>query len=225
MKLLPILLLATTSIAFAEMRTWTFEKTGKTMEAEVVGFSGESAVMKQPGGKTYNVPIAYLSEKDRQYLTEQRAKQWKTVEIAKLEGSVSAGRYKKCTVNAAGFEGPILIQLLPTSVEDILNKSNQQESDIADANAYVNNRGTELRRAEAQAADNNRSTGTTNYYVKAAAKVDLAEAAENLPKMQKSHADYLAQTKTARTVKIKNTGQVYEGLQVWECADPRKASQ
>ena len=225
MKLLTVILLATTMAAVAEMRTWTFEKSGKTIEAEVVGFSGANAMMKLADGKSYTVPIAFLTETDRAYLTEQKTKMWKEVEIVKLEGAASAGRYKKCTVRGTGMEGQILIQLLPASVEEVLNKSNQQTAEIAGLTDWVDNRGSELRRAEAQAIDANRASGTTNYYVKASAKADMADAQENLPRLEKAHVDYVAQTKGARTVKIKNTGFVYEGLPVWECADPRKSGQ
>ncbi len=220
-----ILLLASTFMAAAEMRTWTFEKGGKTIEAELVGFAGDKATMKLPDGKAYTVPVAYLVGKDRAYLAEQKTKLWKDVEIVKLEGATSAGRYKRCVVRGGGVDETILIQLLPLSVEEILNKSNQQTAEISELSGWIDNRDAELRRAEAQANDANRSTGTTNYYVKATAKVDVADARENLPKRQKAHLDYVAQTKTARTVKIKNTGLVYEGLPVWECADPRKSGQ
>ena len=69
------LLVAVATVAMAEMRTWTFEKSGKTIEGEVVGFSGEAVNLKRADGKTYSVPIAYLIASNRIDLVAERAKQ------------------------------------------------------------------------------------------------------------------------------------------------------
>ena len=89
------LLLVATTVAVAEMLTWTFQKSGKTMQGEVVGFAGDTVTMKLPDGKTISVPIAYLVESNRVDLAAERVKQWKEVEVVKLEGVTSAGRYRR----------------------------------------------------------------------------------------------------------------------------------
>ena len=99
------LLLAAAAVAAAETRTWTFEQSGKTMQAEVAGFSGEAVNLKRADGETVSVPIAYLTESDRDYLAAERTKQWKQIEVIKLDTAGSGGRYKKCTVRGSGVNG------------------------------------------------------------------------------------------------------------------------
>ena len=99
------LLVTATAVAVAEMRTWTFEESGKTVQGEVLGFAGTAVTLKGADGKTFSVPIAYLTESNRTYLAAERAKQWKEVEVFKLEGEESGGRYKKCTVHGQGVNG------------------------------------------------------------------------------------------------------------------------
>ena len=66
------LLLVATVVAAAETRTWTFEKSGKTVRGEVVGFDGNSVILKLPEGKTFSVVISYLIESDRDHLSAKR---------------------------------------------------------------------------------------------------------------------------------------------------------
>jgi hypothetical protein len=125
-------LLAATTIAVAEMRTWNF-KSGATIEAEIVAFPGPDTVkVKRSDGKEYVLPTAYLASEDRAYLATERAKQWKEVSVDKLLGTAAAGRYKKCAVSGKDAGGNILIALLPASVEAVLNNRKQQEDQIAD---------------------------------------------------------------------------------------------
>ena len=67
-----VLLLAATTVAVAEMRTWTFEKSGKTVQGEVAGFEANSVLLKVPEGKTFSVTISYLIKSDRDYLVAKR---------------------------------------------------------------------------------------------------------------------------------------------------------
>ncbi len=221
------LLLTVTAVAVAEMRTWTFEKSGKTMQGEVVGFVGNSVTMKLPDGKSFAVPIAYLTESNRVYLAAEQAKEWKEVEVIKLEGAVSAGGYyKKCTVKGEQVNGDILIQLLPPSVEAILKSRNQQAVQLAELQSSVESGRRELRRAEAVVHDANMAAAYgpvfTNY-VKHGPRVQIEEAEANLAKQQAAYADTLEKTRAATIVKIKLTGVVYQGAPVWSCASPRQA--
>jgi hypothetical protein len=86
------LLLTATAVAGAEMRTWTFSESGKTVQGEVLGFTGDAVTLKRVDAKTFSVPIAYLTETDRVFLVAARAQQWKEFEVLKLEGEESAGR-------------------------------------------------------------------------------------------------------------------------------------
>lgn len=218
------LLLAATVIAAAEMQTWTFQKTGKTIQGEVVSFAGETVSMKLTDGKVFSVPIAYLTESNRVSLVSERATQWKQVEVLTLLGTMSAGRYRKCTVHGPGVSGEILIQLLPAAVEAILSELGHRAAHIADARSWIDSKERELRHAQAAVHDANMANlnSPTYYYVKEAAWSSLDDAKEDLPKLQAPYADYVRETKTARTLKIKNTGFVYQDLHVWECPDPRK---
>jgi hypothetical protein len=225
------LLLAVSAVAVAEMRTWTFEKSGKTIQGEVVGFSGDAVNLRLADGKTYSVPVAYLTASNRMDLAAERANQWKEVEVVRLQGATSAGRYKRCTVQGKEVSGEILIDLLPPSVEAILNHRNQQAAQIADLAARVENRDREVQREDAITP---RAEGPDADYVNALiaqraavnlAITNVAEAKTNLAKLQAAYADELARTRAATTVKMRKTALVYEGLPVWECLDPRKRPQ
>ena len=63
-----LLLLATP--AMASPRTWT-NQSGKTVEAEFVALNGETLVLKGDQGKTYEIPLASLSEADQSFAKEQ----------------------------------------------------------------------------------------------------------------------------------------------------------
>jgi hypothetical protein len=184
--------------------------------------------MKLPDGKTVSVPIVYLVESNRTDLAAERARQWKEVEVVELKGVMSAGRYKKCTMQGKEVSGEVLIQLLPASVEAILNSRNQQAAQIADLSDRIENRGRAVRRADAVTPVGAGGDPASVDAVMAQrnqvnlAIVDLDDANANLVKLQAAYADYIDKTRTARTLKMKNTGFVYQGLPVWECADPRK---
>jgi hypothetical protein len=222
------LLLATTAAATAETRTWTFEQSGKTMQAELVAFAGDAVTLKGADGKSVSVPVAYLSESDRAYLTAERPKQWKQIEVVKLDAAESAGRYKKCAVRGNGVNGEIFITLLPPSVEAILNNRNQQAGQITNLSNQIESENRAVQQAKAavpSAAHGNRAYRNTvaaeRTQVNLAAN-DVKNARTNLAKLQKSYDDYVKKTKDQMTVKVRNTGAAHEGLPVWQCFDPRK---
>jgi hypothetical protein len=222
------LLLAAVVVALAEMQTWTFQKSGKTIEGEVIDFAGDAVTMKLPDGKTFTVPIAYLTESNRVTLAAERSKQWKEVEVVRLEGAISAGRYKKCTVKGEGVSGAALIQFLPSPVEAILVNRNQQAARIADLSYRIQNWDRAVRRADAVTPTG--AVGDPGYVDAVMAQrgsVNLAyenleDAKAALTKFQAAYADYLDTTKAATIVKIRRTGLLYGGEPVWECPDPRK---
>ena len=153
------LLLTATAVAGAEMRTWTFEESGKTVQGEVLGFTGDAVTLKRLDGKTFSVPVAYLTETDRVFLVAERAKQWKEVEVLKLEGEESSGRYKKCTAHGQGVNGEVLVQRLPAAVEAVLNARNQQAAPIL----VLSNRiltAVTVKRSESSAPRSSRRTRT-----------------------------------------------------------------
>jgi hypothetical protein len=219
-----LLLVAVTAAAAAEIRTWTFEKSGKTMQGEVAGFGENSVTLKLPEGKTASVPIAYLSERDRTYLTAEHASQWKEVELVKLEGAASSGRYKRCTVRGE-VSGEILLQLLPASAEAILNNKDEQADQIEYLKSWIADRDKVRRQAKAFVHDSNRAAHRRYRYVIAKEWAPLYDAKADLPKLQRAYEDYVKKTKAQRTVKVRNTGLAYAGSPVWECADPRKPQQ
>jgi hypothetical protein len=220
------LLLAATVVGGAEMRTWTFEESGKTVQGEVLGFTGDAVTLRRTDGKTFSVPIAYLTQSDRAMLVAERAKQWKEVEVVKFEGDESAGRYKKCTVN-----GEILVQRLPAAVEAILNARNQQAAPIL----VLSNR-IKFDTQAAQQAKASVPAGASPYgrYGQAVrveraevklANQDLKSSKTNLAQLQKSYDEYVEKTRSQTIVKMRNTGVLYKTLAVWECFDPRKPQQ
>lgn len=218
-------LLAATAVAAAEMRTWNF-KSGATIEAEIVAFPGpETVEVKRSDGKVYTLPAAYLTDADRAYLNAERAKQWKEVSVDKLLGTASAGRYQKCLVSGKDVGGVILVALLPSQVEAVLNDRQQQESQITNLNSRIQDDSSAAQNANAAAA----SSGIRAYRnaSRAQAKLatqDQAEAKASLAKLKADYAESVKKTKAATTVLMKNTGLVYEGLPVWECqvSQPRQ---
>jgi hypothetical protein len=219
------LVVATASSA-AEMRTWTFEKSGKTIRAEVSNFVGTNMVaLKGADGKSFTVPIAYLVESNRVFLAAELAEQWKEVEVVRLEGTASGGRYKRCTVRGKGVGHVILVDLLPPAVESILKVRNQKEAQIAELQSWMKRNIQTLTPVEIVVHDPSMALGyNTNpvYRVKDVSALKAEAAETNLLKLETAFTDYNAQTKAATTVKMKKTGLVYEGLPVWECFDPRK---
>ena len=116
------MLLVATAAAAGEMRTWNF-KSGATMDAEIVAFpSPETVQVKRLDGKMATLPAAYLADADRAYLDAARAKQWKEVSIDKVLGTVSAGRYKKCAVSGKDVGREVLVTMLPSQVEAVVNR-------------------------------------------------------------------------------------------------------
>jgi len=222
------LLLVAAAIAAADMRTWTFQTSGKTMQAEVVGFAGDTVTLKCPDGKIFSVRIAYLTESNRVALVAERAKQWKTVKVVKIERALSSDNKElRCVVQGQEVNGEILIQRLPASVETVLNNRDQQAAEIADLRSWIESKEKELR--QTQAAVNDVSMAILSnlhaptYFVRETARLSLDDARADLAKLQMALAEYIEQTETTLFVKIRNTSLVYQGLPVWECPDPRKS--
>jgi hypothetical protein len=221
------LLLAAAAVAVAEMRTWTFEGSGRTMEGEVAGFRGKDVTLKGVDGKTVSVPIANLSWGDRTYLAREPARQWKEVEVAKLDVAGSAGRYKKCTVHGASVSGDIYVELLPRSVETILQDRNKQAAPIAELSAQIENQNRAVQEAKGAAP----TKGARNRVYRRAAAAQRAQVnveTSNLnalraeqAKLQKAYDDSVQKTKSQTVVRMRNTGTLYKKLPVWECFDPR----
>jgi hypothetical protein len=223
------LLLALTAVAMADMRTWTFEKSGKTIKGEVVSFAGETVTLKLDDGKTFAVPIAYLTKSNRVDLTIARAKQWKEVDVVKVEGSFTASdREKICAVEGREVKGKILIRLLPASVEQILRNRDAQAARIAQLSNQIESQSRAVARADATTPTG--AAGDPGYVSVIMAQrqqvnlaaLDLDDARNTLAKLDADYAEYMEKTKFATIVKIKNTGVVFQGLPVWECPDPRK---
>ena len=222
------LLLMATSIAVAEMRTWTFEQSGKTIQADLVGFAGDTVSLRRDDGHTVSVRIAYLTEGDRAYVNAERAKQWKDVEVLSLSGAASAGLYKKCSVSGNGVKGEILISQLPPTVEAVLNNRNQQSAQISNVTAQVEADKAALEEAKAAAPPKTsgkrlvRRANSTQRASVTKASGDLKLSQMKLAELQKSYQESVKKTKDQTMLKMRNTGVVYQRLPVWECADPRK---
>ncbi len=223
-----LLLLLAVLVATAETRTLVL-KSGAEIKGEIVSIGLDTvSIRKSSDGKVYSISLAYLSDSNRLELVEQRARQWQAIEVIRLEGSASAGRYKRCIVRGTNVSEVILVQLLPASVENILNSRNQQAAQIAELSDRIENRDWAVQRADA--ATPTTATGDPDYVNAIMAQrarvnlaiVDLNQAKSNLAKMQQAYADYLDSTRSDTILQMKNTGLVYEGLQVWECFDPRK---
>jgi hypothetical protein len=225
------LLLTATAVAGAEMRTWTFSESGKTVQGEVLGFTGDAVNLKRVDGKTFSVPIAYLTETDRVFLVAARALQWKDVEVLKIEGEESAGRYKKCTVHGQGVNGDILVQRLPAAVEAILNARNQQAAPILVLSNRIKFDTQAAQQAKASVPAGASPYGRYGQAVRVeraevkSANQDMKSAKTNLAQLQKSYDDYVEKTRSQTIVKMRNTGVLYKTLAVWECFDPRKPQQ
>ena len=225
MKRKPILsalavLLAATSVAVAEMRTWNF-KSGATMRADIVAFpSLETVEVKRSDGKVYSLPVTYLSDADRAYLDAERAKQWKEVSVDKLLGSV--GRYKKCAISGKDIGGDILVEMLPSQVETILNNRQEHETQITNLNSQIQEDGSVAQNANAAARGGSRAYRYANRSQAKLATQDEAEAKTSLAKLKADHAEYLKKTKAATSVLMRKTGLVYEHLPVWECQVSQK---
>lgn len=222
------LLLAATAMALAETRTWTFEQSGKTVQADVVAIEGDTVMLRGTDGKTNSIRIAYLTASDRAFLAAERAKQWKEVEVVQLKVGESEGHYDKCIVQGKEVKGEILIARLPSSVEAILNARNQQAVQITNLSVQIQNQNLAVQQANAALPAG--TSGSRAYRQAVAAEraqVNLAskqlkEKRASLAKLQKSYDDTLKKTRSQTVVKMRNTGVALKGLPVWECYDPRR---
>jgi hypothetical protein len=190
------LLLAAAMVAGGQPLTLTFKETGKTVQGEVVSLDKESVVLKLTDGTTVSARLDYLIESDRAKVAKAFAEQWKEVEVYSMEGTVSF--YKKCVVSwGRGTE--VFIKLLPSAVEAILIK----KKDLADQiSAMRKSEGTYSEKWEG-------IDGSSGSHV------------HNISPVQKSLIitlnHYNADTRMQRTVDIRNTGLVYQGIPVYEC--------
>ena len=118
----------------------------------------------------------------------ERAKQWKQVSEDKLLGTVVAGRYKKCAVSGEDVGGEILVALLPSQVEAILNNRQQQEAQITNLNSRIQEDRSLARNVNAAAA-----TGGSRAYRNAnrsQAKLATQDEAAAKTSLNKLKADY-----------------------------------
>jgi hypothetical protein len=198
------LLLLTVLVAGAATTTLTFEKSGKTIKGEVIAFAGDTVIFKDLDGNTVSIPVAYLTESDRTRLAVERAKEWKLAEVIYLLDSVPG--YHKCAAYVKGEkrQGVYLIRSLPRAVESILIERKARADKL---NALWKN-------------------------VNSVREEDLAgsvtEKLYNVPPelqpTKKAFEEFVATTKSQRTVEMRCTGTTVKGVPVWECRE-RSASQ
>ena len=223
------LLLAVTAVPVAELRTWTFEKSGKTIQAEVVNFVGTNLVtLKGADGKTFSVPIAYLTATNRAYLAAERAAKWKEVEVVRLEGTASGGRYKKCSVRAKDMDDVVLVDLLPPAVETILKNPESAGAEIAELQSWIKSNAQGLTRSTLLCRSRSTTGGhDTNavYRVKDMPRSKSRKRKPTCPGLKQPIPITTPRPRRRRLSKMKKTSLVYEGLPVWECFDPRKRQQ
>lgn len=214
--------------ALAQTRTLVL-KSGARVEGEIVAIGPDAATIKRASdGKVYSLPLMYLSDSNRLELAAARAGQWQPIEVIRLEGSASAGRYRRCLVRGTNVDEVILVQMLPENVEAILKNRNAQASQIAALSHRIESRDWAVQRADAITPTT--ATGDPDYVNAVLAQraqvnlaiVDLNQAKTNLARLEQSYADYLDQTRADTIVQMKKAGLIYEGLPVWECFDPRK---
>jgi hypothetical protein len=221
-------LLAATVAAMAEMRSWTLEKSGKTVQGEVAGFTDNAVTLREAGGKVVSLPIAYLSQKDRAYVAAEQTKQWKEVEVVKLDASTAVGLYKKCTVRSADVKGDLYIERLPASVLGVLQQRNKQAAPIAELSAQIEAQKHAVQDAKAAIPDKRgkphaerhalaRERGQVNAEL---SNVNAREA--ELAKLQKAYDDSVQKTRNQTMVTMRNTGITYKNLPLWQCFDTRK---
>jgi protein disulfide-isomerase len=65
------LLIAASGEVPAAPRTWT-NREGKAIEAEFVSIVGDKARVRLTGGRTYDLPIASLSDEDQEFLRQEK---------------------------------------------------------------------------------------------------------------------------------------------------------
>jgi len=59
-------------VLHAEMRTWTDDKTGKTVEAELVSKQGRSVILKKSNSKTITIKVSRLVKADQAYIAAKK---------------------------------------------------------------------------------------------------------------------------------------------------------
>jgi len=228
-KLLGLVLLLLAALAVPAQTRSLVLQSGTNLEAQVLSIGLDSVTIRRAAdGKVYSLPLAYLSASNRLELVAERAKQWQPIEVYQIEGSASAGRYQRCRVRGTNVSETILVQLLPPSIEAILNNRNQQAAQIAVLADRVEQQDWNVQRADATTPHS--VSGDSDYVAFVMAQrarvnlaiVDLNQAKTNLFRLEQAYADYCDRTRAATIVQMKNTGLVYDGLQVWECFDPRK---
>ena len=210
-------------LAFGESRTWNL-RSGATVSGEIIAFpNNQSVTIKQKDGKNYTLQEAYLSEDDRAFVEAERAREWKQVSIDKLLGSVSGGRYRKCSVTGTNVAGTILITLLPAQVEPILITRRQQEDQIAALQSQIQSDENVVHNANKPLpATGKRAARNANKAAAKTAAQDESAVKATLAKAKTDYDAYVKKTKPTTTLLMKNTGSTYEGMQVWECQAPRK---
>jgi hypothetical protein len=210
-------------LALAAPRTWNL-KSGATVTGDIVGFpNNDSVTIQQKDGKPYTLQEAYLSGDDRSFVDAERAKQWKQVSVDRLLGSLSAGRYKKCSVSGTNLGGMILVTLLPAQVEPILAQRRQQEAQIAALQSQIQADETTVHDANKPlSAAGSRAARNANRAAAKSASQDESNVKISLVKLKVDYDAYVKKTKAATTLLMKNTGTFYEGMPVWECQTPRK---
>lgn len=222
------LLLATTVVALAEMRTWTFAESGKTMQGEIAGFTANAVTLKDANGKTVSVPIASLSQADRTFLARDQAQQWKELEVVRLYASQSAGPYKKCDVRGTGAAGGVFVRQLPASVETVLAGRNQQFAQIDGLTQQIERQtravqeAKEALPAKGSVAPRQRRTVAAERARVNAEESNLHALKATRAQLQKACDDSVQKTKAQTMVRMRNTGLVYKGLPIWQCFDPRQ---
>jgi len=208
--------------ACAEMRTWNL-KSGTNFVAEIVAFpTADTVKLKRSDGKVYDLRTDYLAEAEQAYVDEERGKIWKEVSVEKLLGTASAGRYKKCAVSGTGVSSEILVTLLPSQAEAVLNTRQQQETQINALNNRIQNDSQDANAHNAAAKTGGRGYRRVNRVEAKQASQDKTDAQTSLTKLKADYDAYVKKTKSITTLRMKNTGQVYEGLQVWECQTPKR---
>ncbi len=125
MKLITLLLFAL-SITMTQVsaRTWTEQATGKTIEAEYDGTTGNGESLKVnlriAGRGVVAYPVSKLSEEDQNWVKEQIAKagEMETADEAGVEGAAQVlGKWKGYMANSSGEpDSPIHLEITEESI-------------------------------------------------------------------------------------------------------------
>ncbi len=60
----------------ASARTWTEAESGRTVEADLVGRTGEKVTLKRADGRTFEIAVASLSKEDRDFIAAKVIADW-----------------------------------------------------------------------------------------------------------------------------------------------------